>query len=59
MNVRRCEAKKPVPRVDERVLAAVVFDQALPMIAAVVLENKPRLWVIQVDPAHEPSRAVS
>jgi hypothetical protein len=36
-------------------LAPIIIDKPLPMVTAVVLENKSRLGVIQIDPAHEPT----
>jgi hypothetical protein len=37
-----------VPGVDQTVLSAVIFDKAVPMISAVVFENKSRLRVIEI-----------
>jgi hypothetical protein len=36
-------------------LAPIIIDKPLPMVTAVVLENKPRLGVIEIYPAHEPT----
>jgi hypothetical protein len=36
-------------------LAPIIIDEPLAMVTAVVLENKPCLGVIQINPAHEPT----
>ena len=58
MDVRGCESQKSVSRVDQSVLAAVVFNHSLPMVPAVVLERKPRLRVIQINPTDEVGRII-
>jgi len=59
VNVRRCKAEESISGVDERVLPAIVLDQTLPMVASVVFKNKPRLRVVQISPANEPSRTIA
>src|SRR5438309_2065648 len=41
--------------VDDQVLAAIVFDESVPMVRAVVLDDEHGLRVIEVGPAHEPA----
>jgi len=58
MNVRGCESQEPESSIDQQVLSSIVLDQALPMIAPVVLENEPRRGVVEVGPTDEPVLAV-
>ena len=53
MDVRGCETQEAVARVDEQVLPAVVLNEALAVIAAVILENESRQRVIEVCPSDE------
>ncbi|HXN92346.1 MAG TPA: hypothetical protein VN906_12785 [Candidatus Sulfotelmatobacter sp.] len=53
MQVGGCESQDVVPGVDQKVLSPVIFDEAVPMVSAVVLENKSRLRVIEVRACHE------
>ncbi len=39
VDVRRSEAEEPKAGIDEQILAAIILDQSLPMVAAVILEN--------------------
>jgi len=46
--IRGGESQDAVAGVDEKVLAAVVFDQAIAMVAAVVLDDQLRGPVIEI-----------
>jgi hypothetical protein len=56
VDIRSCETQDPIA--DEQILAAIVLDQALPMVATVELDNKPRFGVVEVGPACELARAI-
>jgi hypothetical protein len=58
VNVGRGEAQESIPGVDEQVLAAIILDQALAMIASVVLDDKSCRRVIEVGSRHETRRRV-
>jgi len=58
VDVRRRETQQPESSVDEQVLAPIVLDEPLAMVAAVVLENQPRGGIAKVCPSDEPSRPV-
>jgi hypothetical protein len=59
MDVGGGETQQSIPSVDKGVLAAVVLDESLPMVAPIELENKPRRGVVKVGPADEASRGVT
>jgi len=59
VDVRGREAQEPESSVDEQILATVILDQSLPMIAAVVLENQLRRGIVEVGPTDEPCPAVT
>ena len=48
MNVCCGEAQKPEPGVEQAVLPAIVFDQAIAVVGAVVLENESLRGVVKV-----------
>jgi hypothetical protein len=54
VDVRRRETQEPISGVDEQVLAPIVLHHALPMVTAVVLENKAGIRVEEVGSADEP-----
>lgn len=58
VDVGRCVAEKPISCVQKAVLAAVVFDEAVAMCAAVKLEPDPMDPVVQVGPANEATPVV-
>jgi hypothetical protein len=58
VDVRRGETQEPESSVEEQVLAAIILDQALPMVAAVVLENELRCGVVEIGPSDEPALGV-
>jgi hypothetical protein len=59
MDVRGREPQEAKAGVDEQVLPAVVFNEALAVIAPVIFENESRRWVIEVCPADELLAAVA
>jgi hypothetical protein len=58
VDVRCSEAQEPKPGIDEQILSAIILDESLAMIAAVVLENELRRGVVQVGPTDEPALGV-
>jgi hypothetical protein len=58
VNVGGSEAQKPEPGVEQPVLPAIVFDQAIAVVGPGVLENEPCGGVVQVGPACETILAV-
>jgi hypothetical protein len=58
VNVRSSEAKQAEPCVDQQILTTIVFDKAVTMVAAVVLEHEPRGRVVEVGSTHEPTIAI-
>jgi hypothetical protein len=56
VDIRSCETQDPIA--DEQILAAIVLDQALPMVTTVELDNKPRFGVVEVGPACEMAPAI-
>ena len=58
LEVSRGEAQESIPGIDQEVLAAVVFNQALAMVATVVLDGEARRGVVKVGPAYKPRRCV-
>jgi hypothetical protein len=48
VNVRRRETQQPVSGPHEQVLALIILNQAIPMIAPVELDNQSSLGVIKV-----------
>jgi hypothetical protein len=65
MDVRGCETQEAKagirrkPALNEQVLPAVVFDEALAVIAPVIFQNESRRWVIEVCPTDELLAAVA
>ncbi len=59
MDVRGCETQEAKAGVDEQVLTAVVFNEALAVIAPVIFENESRRRVIEVCPTDELLAAVA
>jgi hypothetical protein len=59
VNVARGKTQESESCIDEQVLAAVVFDQAVPVIPTVVLENESRSRVIEVGPADKSTFVVA
>lgn len=59
MDVRGSETQEAESGVDQQILPAVVLDEALSVVAPVVLENEPRPGVIQISPADESSLTVT
>jgi hypothetical protein len=53
MDVCGCETQEAKAGVDEQVLPAVVFNEALPVIAPVIFQNESRRRVIEVCPTDE------
>src|ERR1700736_4369288 len=52
------KAQKPKSRIDEQVLATIVLDKSVAMVATIVLEDEPRRWVVEVGPTDEPTVAI-
>lgn len=48
------ETQQPEAGVQQQVLTAVVLDQSIAMIGAVVLDDEPGLPVVQIGPADKP-----
>src|SRR5260370_15909838 len=59
MDVRGRETQEAKARVDEQVLPAVVFNEALAVIAPVIFENESRRRVIEVCPTDELLAAIA
>jgi hypothetical protein len=58
VDVRSRETQQPESSVDKQVLPAIVFDQSVPVVAAVVLEDESRRGVVEVRPPDEAILAV-
>jgi hypothetical protein len=48
VDVRGREAQKTESRVEQPILPAIVFRQAVPMVGPVVLDDEPRFGVVKV-----------
>jgi len=59
VDVRGREAQEPESSVDKQILATIILDQSLPMIAAVVLEDELRRGIVEVGPTDEPCLGVT
>jgi hypothetical protein len=59
VHVGGCETQEPESSVDKQVLTAIILDQALTMVTAVVFENELRRRVVEVSPTDEPRLAVT
>jgi len=59
VNVRSRETQEAESGIDQHVLPAVVLDEALTVVASVILENEPRPGVVQVRPTDEPLLTVT
>ncbi|HEV2028612.1 MAG TPA: hypothetical protein VGS16_08795 [Candidatus Dormibacteraeota bacterium] len=59
MEVGRSETKKPKSSVDQQVLAAIVLNQTVAVIAAVVFENEAPGGVVEIGPTDEPAIAIT
>ena len=53
IEIRSCEAEELVAGADDRVLATEVLGHAIAVACAVVLDDQPRLWVIDVGEAEQ------
>jgi hypothetical protein len=58
VDVSGSKTQQPESGIDEQVLAAIVLDEAVAMVAAVVLENKAGRRVVEVCPRDESAVAV-
>jgi hypothetical protein len=58
VDVRSRETQQPEAGAEQSILTSIVFDQAIPVVAAVVLQDEPRRGVVKVHPS-EPSFVIA
>lgn len=58
MDVRVCKTKELESGLEQEVLPAVVFDEAVAVVGAVVFDDQARLRVVEVGAADEPASGV-